>query len=77
MGPPSGKTIMAVVVWLVAWAIPHAALRTRPYETRRPLVVSLVLIALACWGPCRRCSSYLGNEANSVAQYGQAGRDRG
>jgi hypothetical protein len=41
---------MAVVVWLVAWAIPHAALRTRPYETRRALVVSLVLIALGVLG---------------------------
>jgi hypothetical protein len=50
VGPLSGKTIMAVVVWLVAWAILHAALRGRPYETRRALVVSLVLIALGVLG---------------------------
>jgi len=37
VGPLSGKTIVAVVVWLVAWAILYAALRTRPYETRRAL----------------------------------------
>jgi hypothetical protein len=49
-GPLSGKTIMAVVVWLVAWAILHAALRTQPYQTRRALVVSLVLIALGVLG---------------------------
>ncbi len=50
VGPLSGKTIMAVGVWLVAWAILHVALRNRPYETRRALVVSLVLIALGVLG---------------------------
>jgi hypothetical protein len=50
VGPLSGKTIMAVVVWLVAWAVLHVALRGRPYETRRALVVSLVLIALGVLG---------------------------
>src|SRR6266542_770644 len=59
VGPLSGKTILAVVVWLVAWAVLHAALRGRPYETRRALVVSLVLIALGVLGTfstfCRRC----------------------
>ena len=50
VGPLSGKTILAVVVWLVAWAVLHAALRGRPYETRRALVVSLVLIALGVLG---------------------------
>jgi hypothetical protein len=50
VGPLSGKMIVAVVVWLVAWAVLHAALRGRPYETRRALVVSLVLIALGVLG---------------------------
>jgi hypothetical protein len=50
VGPLSGKTIMAVGVWLVAWAVLHVALRGRPYETRRALVVSLVLIALGVLG---------------------------
>jgi hypothetical protein len=50
VGPLSGKTIVAVAVWLVAWAILYAALRRRPYETRRALVVSLVLIALGVLG---------------------------
>ena len=35
VGPLSGKVLVAVAVWLVAWAILHLALRRRPYETRR------------------------------------------
>jgi hypothetical protein len=50
VGPLSGKTILAVIVWLVAWAILHAALRRRPYETRKALVVSLVLVAVGVVG---------------------------
>lgn len=50
VGPLSGKTIVAVGVWLVAWAILHVVLRSRPYETRRALVVSLVLIAVGVVG---------------------------
>jgi hypothetical protein len=50
VGPLSGKVLMAVGVWLVAWAILHVALRTRPYETRRAPVVSLVLIGLSVLG---------------------------
>ena len=50
VGPLSGKVLMAVLVWLVAWAVLHAALRRRPYETRRALVVSLVLIAVGVVG---------------------------
>ena len=50
VGPLSGKVIMAVLVWLVSWAILHVVLRNRPYETRRALVVSLVLIGLGVIG---------------------------
>ena len=50
VGPLSGKTIMAVLVWLVSWAVLHVALRSRPYETSRALVVSLVLIGLGVLG---------------------------
>lgn len=50
VGPLSGKVLVAVAVWLVAWAILHAALRRRRYETRRALVVSLVLIAVGVVG---------------------------
>jgi hypothetical protein len=50
VGPLSGKVIVAVLVWLVAWAILHVALRSRRYETRRALVVSLILIGLGVVG---------------------------
>jgi hypothetical protein len=50
VGPLSGKVLMAVLVWLVAWAILHLALRSKPYETRRALVISLVLIGLGVLG---------------------------
>jgi hypothetical protein len=50
VGPLSGKVLVAVGVWLVAWAILHLALRSRPYETHRALVVSLVLIAVGVVG---------------------------
>ena len=50
VGPLSGKVLMAVLVWLVAWAVLHLALRNRPYETRRALVISLVLIGLGVLG---------------------------
>lgn len=50
VGPLSGKTILAVVAWLAAWAILHVTLRDRPYETRRAMVVSLVLIGLGVVG---------------------------
>jgi hypothetical protein len=50
VGPLSGKTILTVIAWLVAWAVLHMALRTRPYETRRALIIALVLIALGVIG---------------------------
>jgi hypothetical protein len=50
VGPLSGKVLMAVLVWLVAWAVLHLVLRNRPYETRRALVISLVLIGLGVLG---------------------------
>jgi hypothetical protein len=50
VGPLSGKTIMAVLVWLASWAVLHIVLRRRPYETRRALVIALVLIALGVLG---------------------------
>jgi len=50
VGPLSGKVLMAVLVWLVAWAVLHVVLRRRPYETRGALVVSLVLIAVGVVG---------------------------
>jgi hypothetical protein len=50
VGPLSGKVLMGVLVWLVAWVVLHLALRSKPYETRRALVISLVLIGLGVLG---------------------------
>jgi hypothetical protein len=50
VGPLSGKTIGAVVVWLVSWAVLHLVYRKKPVESRRELAVSLVLIGLGLLG---------------------------
>ena len=50
VGPLSGKTIMAVIVWLVAWAILHVIYRKSALETRRAFTISLVLIGLGVIG---------------------------
>jgi hypothetical protein len=50
IGPLSGKTIVAVIVWLVAWGVLHLVYRYRPLETRRALFIGLALIALGVLG---------------------------
>jgi hypothetical protein len=50
VGPLSGKTVFAVVVWLVAWALLHSTMRTTRYETRRAFAIAVVLIVLGVIG---------------------------
>ena len=50
VGPLSGKTIMAVIVWLVAWVTLHTVYRGRPYETRRAFIIAMVLVGLGVLG---------------------------
>ena len=50
VGPLSGKTIVAVIVWLVAWGVLHLIFRKRPFETSGALIIALVLIALGVLG---------------------------
>jgi hypothetical protein len=50
VGPLSGKTGMTMVVWLLAWAVLYVVYRDKPSETRRALIVALVLIALGVLG---------------------------
>jgi hypothetical protein len=50
VGPLSGKTVMAVIVWLIAWAVLHVVYRAKPFETRRALTIALVLVALGVVG---------------------------
>jgi len=50
VGPLSGKTAFAVVIWLIAWGILHAVLKDTRYETRRALTTALILVALGVVG---------------------------
>lgn len=50
VGPLSGKTIGAVVIWLVSWVVLHMMYRDKAVESRTPLTVALVLIALGVLG---------------------------
>lgn len=50
VGPLSGKTGLAVVVWLVAWTVLYVVYRDKPFETRRALTIALVLVALGAVG---------------------------
>lgn len=50
VGPLSGKTILTVAAWLVAWAVLHVMLRRSTYESRRALVIALVLVGLGVLG---------------------------
>jgi hypothetical protein len=50
VGPLSGKTTMAVLVWLVSWTVLHVVYRNRTYETRRAFAIALALIALGVVG---------------------------
>ena len=50
VGPLSGKTIGAVIVWLIAWVVLHMMYRHRAIESRKVLTASLVLIGLGVLG---------------------------
>jgi hypothetical protein len=49
-GPLSGKTTVAVVVWLVAWAILHGAWKNRQVELSKVSLVAMMLVALGFLG---------------------------
>ncbi len=49
-GPMSGKTILAVAVWLVAWAMLHFLWRNKQVDFGRIFIIALILIALAFLG---------------------------
>lgn len=50
VGPLSGKTIGAVIIWLIAWAILHMMYRNKAVESRKELAASLFLIGLGVLG---------------------------
>ena len=50
VGPLSGKTGLAVLVWLLSWGVLHAFYRSRPVESPRVLTIALVLVGLGVLG---------------------------
>ena len=50
VGPLAGKTGMAVIIWLVAWAVLHLVYRDKPFESRRAFTIAMVLVALGAVG---------------------------
>jgi len=50
VGPLAGKTIGAVLVWLVAWGVLHMMYRDKEVESRGALTASLVMIVLGVLG---------------------------
>lgn len=50
VGPLSGKTTYAVVVWLISWVILHMMYKDKAVESRKALTVALILVALGVLG---------------------------
>ena len=50
VGPLSGKTIYAVAIWLVVWAITAYLMRGKSYAARPCLVATFVLIGVGLLG---------------------------
>jgi hypothetical protein len=50
VGPLSGKTTVAVVVWLVTWGVLHLLWRNKQINFARMFIVSLVFVGLGVLG---------------------------
>lgn len=50
VGPLSGKTSVTVIAWIVTWVVLHLLLRRSALESRRALLLALVLVALGILG---------------------------
>ncbi len=50
VGPLSGKTLLAVIAWLVAWLILHLVYRGRDATLRAAFTITLTLVALGVLG---------------------------
>lgn len=73
VGPLSGKTIMAVLVWLASWVGLHVWLRRKTYETRRALIIALVLIALGVLGTFPTFFELFAPSNTGHSQWGELG----
>ena len=50
IGGLSGRTTLAVVVWLIAWVVLHIRWKARQIQSRRVWAITLVLIGLGILG---------------------------
>ena len=50
VGPLSGKTIVAIVVWLVAWLLLHNSWKDKQVNFARIFAAALILIVLGLLG---------------------------
>lgn len=50
VGPLSGKTLYAVLIWLVAWAVAAYVMRGKDYRVRPFLMATFVLIGVGVLG---------------------------
>jgi hypothetical protein len=50
VGPLGGKTIGAVIIWVVAWGVLHMIYRDKAAETAKAFTISLILIGLGVLG---------------------------
>lgn len=49
-GPLSGKTTVAVVIWLVAWAVFHQLWKDRHVNFTKVYIATLIMVALGLLG---------------------------
>lgn len=50
VGPLSGKTVYAVVAWLITWAVAGYVMRGKSYEARPFFIATFVLIGIGLLG---------------------------
>ncbi len=50
VGPLSGKTTVAVVIWLVAWAFFHGLWKNQQVDFAKVFIATLIMIALGLLG---------------------------
>lgn len=50
VGPLSGKTTVAIVIWLAAWAVFHQLWKERQVNFNKVYIATLIMIALGLLG---------------------------
>ena len=50
VGTLSGKALGAIIAWATSWGVLHGRWRARDLDSRRPILVAAILIALGLLG---------------------------